>query len=54
MTASGLPLNPDKLWRQFLADVREARKELGSPDPVWYRGHSDATYSVSVYRSETA
>ena len=53
VTSSGQPLNPDELWRQFLADVRKARDELGNPDPIWYRGHSDSTYSLvpSLFRN---
>ena len=53
VTASSLPLSPDELWRQFLTDVREARNELGNPGPVWYRGHSDASYSLvpSLFRN---
>jgi len=33
-------------WIEFLEAVALAREELGSPDTVWYRGHSDADWSL--------
>jgi hypothetical protein len=33
-------------WPQFLKLVREGRKSLGNPNPVWYRGHPRAEYTL--------
>lgn len=33
-------------WEAFLANMRRARKELGSPETVWYRGHWSSAYSL--------
>lgn len=33
-------------WQEFLENVRKAEDELGRPEVIWYRGHSDATWSV--------
>ncbi len=31
---------------QFLSEVRKARRELGSPEIVWYRGHTDPSFKL--------
>ncbi len=33
-------------WEAFLDRVEQARDDLGSPDIVWYRGHSDEQWSL--------
>ncbi|KHK63402.1 FRG domain-containing protein [Pseudomonas frederiksbergensis] len=33
-------------WNDFLANVREAELELGSPLETWYRGHSDPSWHL--------
>lgn len=33
-------------WQDFLEKVRTAEDELGRPEVMWYRGHSDASWSV--------
>jgi hypothetical protein len=33
-------------WNDFLAQVREAERELGSPAEPWYRGHSNHTWQL--------
>lgn len=38
--------SPRHHWVDFLDDVEEAREQLGSPKIVWYRGHSNATWSL--------
>ena len=34
-------------WNDFLAEVRDAERSLGSPHEVWYRGHSDFAWSLT-------
>ncbi|MSP01891.1 MAG: FRG domain-containing protein [Acetobacteraceae bacterium] len=43
--AIGRPLIP-ATWPKFLAAVRKARSNLGNPDAVWYRGHSQVDYQL--------
>jgi len=31
-------------WTKFLREVSDAKAELGNPETVWYRGHTDARY----------
>ncbi len=31
-------------WSEFLRDVSSAKRELGNPDTVWYRGHTNTEY----------
>lgn len=33
-------------WNDFLAEVRAAEADLGSPHEVWYRGHSDQNWQL--------
>src|SRR5262249_8451563 len=33
-------------WANFLGQIRAARKDLGDPSVVWYRGHSRAYYKL--------
>lgn len=33
-------------WAQFLKLVRDAKRELGAPDTVWYRGHPSVEYTL--------
>jgi len=33
-------------WNDFLAEVTKARSELGNPEVVWYRGHSNADWTL--------
>lgn len=35
-----------ELWAAFLEQIRQARKELGNPAVVWYRGHSHASWPL--------
>lgn len=34
-------------WNDFLAEVREAERELGSPIEPWYRGHSNHAWQLT-------
>lgn len=34
-------------WNEFLAQVRDAEKELGNPIEPWYRGHSNHTWKLT-------
>lgn len=34
-------------WNDFLAEVREAERELGSPIEPWYRGHSHRGWQLT-------
>lgn len=42
-------------WAQFLKLVRDAKRELGSPDLIWYRGHPSTEYTLlpSLFRYST-
>lgn len=31
-------------WISFLNEVKKAKKELGNPDIIWYRGHADYSF----------
>ncbi len=33
-------------WNDFLAEVRQAEKDLGNPREIWYRGHSNETWDL--------
>jgi hypothetical protein len=33
-------------WYDFLENVRNARKQLGNPEIVWYRGHSSGEWKL--------
>jgi hypothetical protein len=33
-------------WQQFLSQVRDARRELGASDVIWYRGHPSPDYTL--------
>ncbi len=33
-------------WNEFLAEVREAERQLGSPAEPWYRGHSNHLWQL--------
>lgn len=39
-------------WPQFLSQVRDARRELGQSDVIWYRGHPSPEYTLlpSLFR----
>ena len=45
----------DDSWYQFLDEIRGARRELGNPPVVWYRGHSSDRYALvpSLHRHES-
>jgi hypothetical protein len=32
------------MWTEFLGSVREAKKELGNPEILWYRGHPNSKF----------
>ena len=34
-------------WYEFLEGVRQARKDLGDPEIVWYRGHSSGDWKLT-------
>ena len=34
-------------WNQFLDDVASARKSLGNPKTIWYRGHTNAAWRLT-------
>lgn len=34
-------------WNEFLKEIREAENELGNPREIWYRGHSNHTWSLT-------
>ncbi|WP_219702748.1 FRG domain-containing protein [Marinomonas lutimaris] len=34
-------------WNDFLEEVRQAENDLGHPREVWYRGHSDESWSLT-------
>src|SRR3954470_4180404 len=42
-------------WAQFLRLVRDAKRELGAPDVIWYRGHPRVEYALlpSLFRYPT-
>lgn len=33
-------------WNDFLSEIREAERQLGSPLEPWYRGHSNHTWNL--------
>jgi hypothetical protein len=38
--------SPRQYWVDFLDSVERAREELGSPNVIWYRGHSNAAWKL--------
>lgn len=40
-------------WQDFLAQIQQARVDLGNPKIVWYRGHSKTSYQLvpSLFRA---
>ncbi len=39
-------------WHRFLNKISESESDLGNPEVVWYRGHSNINYKLvpSLYR----
>ncbi len=35
-----------KAWQVFLANIKDAKNELGNPEILWFRGHSNAEFRL--------